>query len=202
MSKDLVYISWGHLGAHGVTPSTGAKSPDGDFWEVIEVGKYVQAMMATLLKADVHVIIAGGGSLVARQRRACEHARYNDFSRVAYVSCHLNWIPDDPPKQRAVFFHDERSRGGKALARSIREEVHARPILISQPSVRGTRDDNWTKNAHACIEYVYDGPANISAVLCEPFAMNATPEINIWDLEAMGEAIAHGILNWLKGEEK
>ena len=198
MAKSLAYISWGHLGAHGREPSTGAKSPDGDFWEVIEVGKYVQAMQRTLLKADVHVIIDGGGSLFERQLRACQCAR--SFSRVAYVSCHLNWIPDDPPKQRAVFFHDERSRGGKALARRIREEVHARPILTSQPSVRGTRGDDWTKNAHACIGHVYVGPTNISAVCCEPFAMNGIPQATDSDLVAMGEAIAHGILKWLGRE--
>ena len=186
MAKSLAYISWGHLGAHGREPSTGAKSPD------------VQAMQRTLLKADVHVIIDGGGSLFERQLRACQCAR--SFSRVAYVSCHLNWIPDDPPKQRAVFFHDERSRGGKALARRIREEVHARPILTSQPSVRGTRGDDWTKNAHACIGHVYVGPTNISAVCCEPFAMNGIPQATDSDLVAMGEAIAHGILKWLGRE--
>ena len=80
--------------------------------------------------------------------------------------------------------------------------MHDWIILTSQPAVRETRDDNWTKNAHACIEYVYDGPANISAVLCEPFAMNGIPQATDSELEAMGTAIAHGILNWLKGEEK
>ena len=191
--KTLVYISWGHLGAHGEVPSKGAESPFNAKWEVIEVGKYIQAIMATCLKAGFHVIIDGEGGLDERQRKACQYA--SDFDKVAYVSCHLNAFPGEAPKQKAVFFHDSRSQGGKALAHCINDRVARTfdPVVV-----RETRPDDWTVNAHACVAGIFAGPANISAVLCEPFAMNATPKINNADLRLMGRTIAAGIVDWVR----
>ena len=193
--KTLVYISWGHLGAHGREPAKGAESPFAPRWEVIEVGKYIQSLMATCLKAGFHVIIDGEGGLDERQRKACQYA--NDFDKVAYVSCHLNALPGEDPEQKAVFFHDARSRGGKALAHCIVDRVFELPN-VSHTIVRETRPDGWTVNAHACVAGIYAGPANISAVLCEPFAMNATPKINNADLRLMRRTIAAGILDWTR----
>ena len=194
--KTLVYISWGHLGAHGREPSKGAESPFNAKWEVIEVGKYIQSLMATCLKAGFHVIIDGEGGLDERQRKACQYA--HDFDKVAYVSCHLNAFPGEDPKQKAVFFHDARSQGGRALAYCIRDRVARAAVGLTHLAARETRPDDWTVNAHACVAGIYAGPANISAVLCEPFAMNATPKINNADLRLMGREIAAGIVDWTR----
>ena len=195
--KTLVYISWGHLGAHGREPAKGAESPFAPRWEVIEVGKYIQSLMATCLKAGFHVIIDGEGGLDERQRKACQYA--HDFDKVAYVSCHLNALPGEDPKQKAVFFHDARSQGGRALAHCIKDRVARTFVIESMPvAVRETHTFDWTVNAHACVAGIYAGPANISAVLCEPFAMNATPKINNADLRLMGRTIAAGIVDWTR----
>ena len=98
-----------------------------------------------------------------------------------------------------MFFHDARSQGGKALAPCIKDRVARTFVIESMPvAVRETRPDDWTVNAHACVAGIFAGPANISAVLCEPFAMNATPKINNADLRLMGRTIAAGILDWTR----
>ena len=111
------------------------------------------------------------------------------------MSCHLNAFPGEDPKQKAVFFHDARSQGGKALAHCINDRVVR---TFDTGVVRETRPDDWTVNAHACVAGIFAGPANVSAVLCEPFAMNATPKINNADLRLMGRTIAAGIVDWTR----
>lgn len=114
---------------------------------------------------------------------------------VVYLACHIN----AGGGTGAIVAHDERSRGGAALARAIVSELGGLPG-IARASARpvGARSpEAFERRLHGCIGGIYEGPANLCGVTLEPFFLDQlahAPLATDEGLRRVGEAIARGVL--------
>ncbi len=193
MSRHLVYMSWGHIGRVAADISKGATHDNK--WEVLYIPHYIQSMSEVFLKKGIHCMVDGVDAYSKRHTRATGFA--SGYTKVAYLSCHLNWFPQDR-RQRPMFFYDYRSSGGRRLASSIVESIRTSWTEPRPPNLCASMGDDWTRNAFHCIRGVYSGPKNISAVCCEPLAMNGEPAVTVTSVKKIGKSIAHGVIDWLE----
>ena len=193
MSKHLVYMSWGHIGKLLASPQLGAKHENK--LEVLYIPHYIQAMTGVFLKKGIHCMVDGVGPYSRRHLQAIEYSPR--FTRVAYLSCHLNYFPVDK-RQRPLFLYDYRSSGGRRLAASVVNAVAETWSEPRPPISMACHPGDWTRNAFGCVDGVYAGPSNISAICCEPLAMNGTPNLTIATVKNIGRRMAHGVVSWLE----
>jgi hypothetical protein len=149
------------------------------------------------LEARGHtVVIFDSGWYEARHERANALARANPTQRVAYLACHVNASRGD----YAAFIHDQRSRGGEALAEALAAAVRARNLPgIRRTLVRSATPTNDWKRGLATIGGIFDGPPNISGNCVEPYFLDRKEHSWLATEEggrAIGETLGHGLLAW------
>lgn len=179
---------------------------------------YAEHARAALVAAGVDVVILDRGAYSTRHKKAAELAE-EWTGPVAYVACHLNMGGGD----YGLVVHDYRSTGGNLLASRLRSSLlkRLRPELrrvingqtgpAERPSneahalawdrmPRYAGEQHWPR-AWYTIQGIYKGPANLSGVCFEPCFMDSQAELCDPEgegLQRIGDALARGVLDWLK----
>ena len=99
-----------------------------------------------------------------------------------------------------LVLHDQRSRGGQALAEAIADSLDAgaRPH-IDRCVVRATERGGTWGRAHTTIAGIWDAPSNCSGVCFEPFFIDSARNRELLTppgLALVGRALAVGCMQW------
>lgn len=130
--------------------------------------EYGTAIEKAASAAGHQVVWLRSGSYYHRQQEANQMARDAKGEKVLYLALHVN----AGGGTYALAMHDRRSRAGRAAAEAMAAAME--PLEgISRSKVIGCDDIGWTRRAYYCIKGIYQGPANISGVLLEPFFIDS-----------------------------
>jgi len=165
-------------------------------WEVDLTAAYIENATALLTSEGHTVHLLDSGWYGERHERAGEIARENPDQLVAYAACHVN----AGGGSYALVLHDQRSRGGQALAESIADTLGSVGAPnIDRSIVRSTERGGTWGRAHTTIAGIWDAPGNCSGVCFEPMFIDSaghrdllTPE----GLRVIGHALAVGCMQW------
>lgn len=152
------------------------------------VERYIAVAAAELRRLGHRVELLVDGEYGDRHRRANELAR-SSAERSAYVACHVN----AGGGRYALVEHDARSKGGKAAAVVVADEL----TRLLAPEVNGGKVvplDAGTRG-FSCIDGIYAGPGQLCAVLFEPGFIDTPSHAALWTtagLSRVGLALAAG----------
>lgn len=130
---------------------------------------YGEYLAMQLVALGVEVVRYGWPGFVGdyreRHAAAIKLAKSRPTDRVLYCAIHVN----AGGGAYALAEYDERSKAGKAAAVAVAAALDALPE-ITAGKVNGL---NATERGFACVGGIYAGPSNLSAVLLEPFFIDA-----------------------------
>jgi hypothetical protein len=181
----------GDMGAAYDLDGDGVRNEEGER-EVDMTRAYVAAAVAVLACSGVPADVLDSGEYGERHRRADNIARGVN-GPVVYVACHVN----AGGGRYGLVLRDARSSGGEALARTLAVELRRLPELgDTRASTLSANDRGW-----ACIDGIWQGPANLCGVLLEPFFLDSATHRALTKpagLARVGGAIAAGCLAFLR----
>jgi|688.fasta_scaffold363157_2 hypothetical protein len=188
------------LDGDGVTGENGER-------EVDLVRAYVAAA-ATCARSHGHrVTVLEAGTYGQRHAEAVRIAGADPMARCVYLACHTN----AGGGTYGLLRPDYRSNGGLAVAERLAAGLRRLPALSrvridplypdAATAGKAGRDVSnagqigWWTRGWGCIDGIYAGPANLSAVLVEPFFIDAPahrPLMTPAGLATVGQAIVRG----------
>lgn len=159
---------------------------------------YIDAAAEYATARGHSVYIIETGHYTDRHRRACDIARSSPDQKVAYAAAHLNCGGGS----YGVILHDQRSRGGLALASAVAENLgSAADQWLSRSLVKPCSPQGSWSRAFGTIGGIYAGPAWLSGICFEPCFMDyeghrelLTPQ----GLALIGRALAQGCIDWAR----
>lgn len=193
----IVILDRQHVGKPGRDDRGASTEIDGvEIWEVDLTAQYIEAATALLVAEGHTVHLLDAGWYAERHERAAEIAAGAPDQRVAYVAAHVN----AGGGAYGLVLHDQRSRGGQALAEAIADSLDAgaRPH-IDRCVVRATERGGTWGRAHTTIAGIWDAPSNCSGVCFEPFFIDSARNRELLTpagLALVGRALAVGCMQW------
>lgn len=183
----IVVLDQQHIGRKSRPGDRGATN--GLLRETDLTRAYIDVAWAELRRQGHQVHILDTGEYAERQAQANALAAQNPAVPHVYVACHVN----AGKGTYALVEHDSRSRAGLAAATRTAQALEALPeikagkVIGMVPATRG----------YACIRDIYDGPANITAILYEPGFIDAPAHQALWTPEGLrrvGMALVVGLV--------
>lgn len=193
----IVVLDRQHVGKPGRDDRGAVGEVDGDtVHEVDLTAAYIEAATALLTAEGHDVVHLDSGWYQERHRKAAEIARHNPDEAVAYVACHIN----AGGGSYGLVIHDERSRGGHALAEAVADALGSacEPYLDRSLVRAAERGGTWAR-AMSTIAGIYDGPANLCGVCFEPLFIDCARHEALMRPEGLvlvGQALATGCMTW------
>lgn len=189
------------LDGDGVTGEDGEREVDLVRQYVAEAGSYALSLGCQVLHIDA-------GEYSDRHRFAIAKARANPTKRAAYLACHMN----AGGGRYALVRPDARSSSGKLLATAVsrslsllpgiqfsrRDPLYGSAALAAKAGHPASEAAWWTRG-YSCIDGIYSGPANLSAVLVEPAFIDSKehrPLLTPAGLRSIGRALVDGAVAW------
>ena len=156
------------------------------------VERYIAVATQELKRLGHRVEVLLSGEYGSRHVEAIALAKASK-ERCLYVACHVN----AGGGRYALVEHDSRSKGGAAAAAIVAREFALRlapEVNTGKVVALGSADRGF-----ACIDGIYAGPANLSAVLFEPGFIDSSQHAGLWTtagLSRIGVALAAGCDAW------
>ena len=193
----IVVLDRQHVGKPGRDDKGARAELDGEVVHEVDLTLGYIEHAAALLTAEGHdVVILDEGWYQERHRKAADIARANPDEAVAYVAAHCN----AGGGSYGLAIHDQRSRGGRALAEAVADVLgaNAAPYLDRAIVRAAERGGTWGR-AMTTIAGIYDGPANIVGICYEPLFMDQERHADLMrpgGLRVVGQALALGCMTW------
>lgn len=183
----------------GHDPHPGAVfDPDGagPLPEVVEVAlarQYMEKAQEVLSNLGHPVFVMAKNSSIARREEALALSQAQHDPPGLIVEFHVNSA--EQPGSYGAVFSDARSSRGAEAAHLIADSLH-RAMIIPVKSVTSIPQNKLSGRAWTCINFAWEAPATVSAILLEPFFINQVNHAafrEIAGLTLIGTAIAEGL---------
>lgn len=150
------------------------------------VERYIAVAVQELRRLGHRVDVMLDGEYGQRHVAAIAIAKVS-AEPVLYVACHVN----AGGGRYALVEHDARSKGGAAAAAVVAREFASR--LTPEVNTGKVVALSAADRGFSCIDGIYAGPANLSAVLFEPGFIDSSQHAGLWTtagLSRIGVALA------------
>lgn len=155
---------------------------------------YGEFLATELAAVGVEVVRYGWpgftGDYHERHAAAVKLAKGRPGDRFLYCALHVN----AGGGLYALVEYDERSTKGKAAAEKVAAALDAKLPEVSAGKVNGLKA---TERGFACIDGIYAGPSNLSAILLEPGFIDAAAHRPLWTpdgLHRLAAALCDGVV--------